>query len=281
VTASVGVSALSLQAREPAELLEQADQALYAAKRAGRNRWARWDQLPALPAREPSRAGHPAAAPWMGTSVPYPAVSVLFTALSHRHAETAAHSRRVADLCAAVGQGLLPPTRSYILEVAALLHDVGKLSVPDAVLLKPGPLNDEEREVFRLQERHGEAIIMEAFNCEELNLIVRNYRAWYGGNPAYPELPVGTAIPITARLLAIADAYDAMMSDRVYCKGRSREEAFAELRRCAGLQFDPELVERFISIVSERATRKPSAGRRSSGLIPRVAAAPATALCQV
>jgi diguanylate cyclase (GGDEF)-like protein len=281
VTASVGVSAIGLQAREPAELLEQADKALYAAKRAGRNRWARWDRLPASLAREPSRAGHPTAAPWMSNSVPYPAVSVLFTALSHRHAETAAHCRRVADLCAATGQGLLPPTRGYILEVAALLHDVGKLSVPDAVLLKPGPLNDDEREVFRVQERLGEKLIMEAFNSEELNLIVRNYRAWFGGNPLQPELPVGAAIPITARLLAIADAYDAMISDRVYCKGRSREEAFAELRRCAGVQFDPELVERFIRVVSEREAHKESPARRSSGTIPRVQAAAATSLCSV
>jgi response regulator RpfG family c-di-GMP phosphodiesterase len=217
----------------------------------------------------------------MSTSVPFPAVSVLFTALSHRHAETAAHCRRVADLCAAAGQGLLPPTRCYILEVAALLHDVGKLSVPDAVLLKPGPLTEDEREVFRVQERNGEEIIMEAFNSEELNLIVRNYRAWYGGNPTQPELPVGTAIPMTARLLAIADAYDAMMSDRVYCKGRSKEEAFAELRRCAGVQFDPELVERFIGVVSEREARKGSSGRRSSGSVPRVPAAPSASLCRV
>lgn len=271
ITASVGVSAIGLQAREPAELLEQADKALYAAKHAGRNRCVRWDRVSATTARDPGRTGHPTSAPWMSTSVPFPAVSVLFTALSHRHAETAAHSRRVADLCAAAGQGLLPPTRCYILEVAALLHDVGKLSVPDAVLLKPGPLTDEEREIFRAQERLGEELITEAFNSEELSLIVRNYRAWYGGNPFHPELPSGTAIPMTARLLAIADAYDAMMSDRVYCKARSKQEAFAELRRCAGVQFDPELVERFIAVVAERDSRR--AERRSTVKVPVVTAA--------
>jgi hypothetical protein len=99
-------------------------------------------------------------------------------------------------------------------------------------------------------DRIGVEIITAAFCCPELTDIVRTHHSWFGGNPRSPELPVGKDIPQRARILTIADAYDAMVSDRVYRKGRSREEAFEELRRCSGKQFDPELVERFIEAVT-------------------------------
>jgi diguanylate cyclase (GGDEF)-like protein len=264
VTASLGISAMGLEAREPAELLEQADKALYAAKKAGRNRLVRWDRMPPdIPRQEVE--DRPSAAPWSNVPIPFPAVAVLFTALSHRHPETAAHSRRVADLCVATAAGLLPQTRCYILEVAALLHDIGKVGVSDGVLRKPGPLHDDEWQEIRTHEHLGNEIITTAFNSDELSLIVRNRYAWYGGNPRHPDLPVGTAIPVTARILAIADAFDSMTSDHAYRKGWDRDEAFAELRRCAGTQFDPALVERFIEVMSAGDGRN----RKMSGTYPK------------
>jgi hypothetical protein len=103
---------------------------------------------------------------------------------------------------------------------------------------------------MRTHDRMGAEIVAAAFGSDELTGIVQTHHAWFGGSPRDPGLPTGTEIPLRARILTIADAYDAMTTDRVYRKGRSRDEAFKELRRCAGQQFDPELVERFIRAVT-------------------------------
>jgi diguanylate cyclase (GGDEF)-like protein/PAS domain S-box-containing protein len=281
VTASLGVSSVGLGAQEPCELLDQADQALYAAKRLGRNRVLRWDELPdheqdpgtapkigetgqALESggstplwitavSDPVQSGvEPPYSKEPETRITFHAVTALVSALAYRSREAAEHSRRVADLCVAVARRLLPLSQCYLLEVAALLHDIGKLGVPDAILSKPGPLSDEEWKVIRSHEQMGQEIIMAAFTSGELRDTVRYRNCWYGGHPRHAGLPKGTDIPLGARILAIADAFDAIVSDRTYRKGRSRQEAFAELRRCAGEQFDPELVERFIDIHSAR-----------------------------
>jgi diguanylate cyclase (GGDEF)-like protein/PAS domain S-box-containing protein len=253
VTASFGVSALSLGAHEPRELLDQADQALYAAKRAGRNRVVSWDRVPEATPAEEARRGH-AAPPDVEREVPLPfhAVTALVSALAYRHPDTAEHSRRVADLCVAAAEGLLSRGECYVLEVAGMLHDIGKLGVPDAILMKPGPLTEVEWKVIRTHERIGQEIIAASFTSEELAAITRHHHAWYGGSPNDPDAVKGPDIPVGARLLALADAYDAMVSDRVYRQGKSQEEAFAELRRGAGTQFDPGLVERFIATVLAR-----------------------------
>ncbi len=132
------------------------------------------------------------------------------------------------------------------------LHDVGKLGIPDAILKKPGKLNDDEWKVMKAHDTMGVEIIKAAFSSKPLREIVRTHHARFGGNPREPGLPSGQDIPLGSRLLAIADSYDAMVSDRVYRKGRTRDEAFEELRRCAGKQFDPALVDRFIIAVLTR-----------------------------
>jgi diguanylate cyclase (GGDEF)-like protein/PAS domain S-box-containing protein len=251
VTASMGVSALTEGPNSPQELLDQADKCLYVAKRNGRNQVIRYDQVPMGLVVEESkiaRTKEEDVDPFERVAVPFHAVTALITALAYRDHTTAAHSRRVADLCIATAEGLLSLSDCYTLEVAALLHDIGKIGVPDSILLKPGPLTPDEWDVMRRNETIGIEIIRTSFASPTLSAIVENYQTHYGA-VARRGQPSGNRIPIGARILAIADAYDAMVSDRVYRKGRSRKEAFAELRQCAGQQFDPELVERFIAIV--------------------------------
>jgi hypothetical protein len=148
-------------------------------------------------------------------------------------------------------------TSCYVLENAALLHDIGKIGVPDSILLKPGTLSDEEWQIMRRQERIGAEIIRASFHSRELVAIVANHKAWYGGTPHDPHLPKGEDIPLGARILSIVNAYDAMISPQVYRAPRSQEEAFAELRRCAGTQFDRPLVEHFIGVAKVRRLAPP------------------------
>ncbi len=253
ITASIGVSSIDLGASSPQELLEQADKCLYVAKRNGRNKVVSYTaEMQSLEVDESKirRAKPKAEGDSSLTHIPFPAVASLMSALAYRHAETAEHSTRVADLCVAVARGLMSVSEAYILEIAALLHDIGKIGVPDAILLKPGELTSEEWRVMKMNERIGAEIVGSAFYYEPLVDVIRFHKAPYDSRNDVKRLPTGDALPLGARILAIADAYDSMVTNRSYRKARSRDEAFAELRRCAGTQFDPQVVERFIEVVS-------------------------------
>ena len=263
VTASIGVSAVSLGARDPQQMVDQADQCLYVAKREGRDRVIRFDEAgdrvgqsatdvtsvrhadagdADVDVREGSRE----------SAIPFHAVTALLSALAYRDMSTAEHSRRVADLCVATARDMLSVRASYHLEIAALLHDIGKIGVPDSILLKPDRLTEQEWKVMAMHDRVGVEIVQSTFSSPEVAEIVRTHRAWYGGTPDHPELPLGEEISLGARILGIADAYDAMTNDQVYRKALSRERAFGELRRCAVRQFDPDLIEQFIEMLIER-----------------------------
>ncbi|MFO0817270.1 MAG: diguanylate cyclase [Pirellulales bacterium] len=258
VTSSLGVSVRSLGARDPNELLDQADKCLYVAKRNGRNCVVRYDQAAIQIAEfEAGNVAKPAPQPVApdvdaSPSIPFNAVMALVSALAYRDQMTADHSRRVADLCVMVARRLMPQSEAYTLEIAALLHDIGKIGVPDAILLKPGKLTKDEWKVMYSQERIGVEIIKSSFSSPALHEIIRTYRAWYGGNARHPELPVGTEIPLSARILAIADAYDSITSRNPYREPMSPQQAFAELKSWSGQQFDPILVDRFIEFLTER-----------------------------
>ena len=242
LSASIGVSERRFEAAEPQGLVNQADACLYVAKREGRNRVITYNSsIEVVDENEPETIeSHPK------INLSFQAVTALMSALSYRDARTAEHSRRVADLCSRMADGILDPVASYVLEIAALLHDIGKIGVPDNILNKPGPLTPDEWEIMGRHDHIGHEIVSGALDCPELSEIVCNHHAFFGGHGRHDDLPIGMEIPLGARILTIADSYDAMTSDRVYRKGMSHEAAIEELRRCSGTQFDPTLVEHFV-----------------------------------
>jgi len=179
-------------------------------------------------------------------------VQALMTTLNVRDFITEGHADRLKALVMELGERIgFSHQRISNLILFAQFHDIGKIGVPDSVLLKPGKLNAEERIIM---QRHSEIGSQIACSSRELthisDWILKHHEAWDGRG--YPQGISGEEIPIECRILAIADAYDAMTSDRPYRKAMPQELAIHELRRCAGTQFDPVLVEKFIDIVTSR-----------------------------
>ncbi len=176
----------------------------------------------------------------------------LFTALRCRHPHTAQHSLRVAlrvsAWCAARGASVAD---CDALEVAALLHDVGKIGVPDDVLLKPGPLSRDEAALMEHRRRMSLEILCTSCAVPAVLDIVRHAGAWYDGTHGSQGL-VGDALPLAARMLAIVDAFDAMTVEQIYRPAQSHEWAVAELYRNACTQFDPSLVAEFCKLDAAR-----------------------------
>lgn len=187
--------------------------------------------------------------------------SGLYSALRAKHPATASHCLRVALGCSSWAAAMeLDDQSRDELEVAALLHDVGKIGVPDKVLLNPGRLQPEEVSLLR---RHAAFTIEILKSCgvpPSILEIVQYSRSWYGGRNGQVDaaeqasqngVRLGEEIPIAARMLSIVDAFDSMTTDHVYRPARSRERALSELFEYAGSQFDPELVRRFNELFSQ------------------------------
>jgi diguanylate cyclase (GGDEF)-like protein len=190
---------------------------------------------------------------------------VLMRVLAEREPDLHEHITSVAELAGAVGWRLgFRPEAIDELTRAAELHDVGKMAIPDTILNKPGPLDDDEWAFMRRHTLIGEAILSAAPALVPVARIVRSSHERYDGQ-GYPDRLAGADIPIAARVVAICDAYDAMTSDRSYRRGMPPEEALAELRRAAGTQFDPEVVAVFCAVHAESVTGAREAAPTTSG----------------
>jgi diguanylate cyclase (GGDEF)-like protein len=186
--------------------------------------------------------------------------SSLFAALQCKNAAVAGHALRVALTCSAwATQQALPDAQRDAIEVTALLHDVGVIAAPDHILLKPGTLDEDEAVVMARCRKMSLEILRHSCASPQILEIVENVRAWYDGSQDNVPLR-GCEIPLGARMIAIAEAFDAMTTDHVYRPARSQERAMAELYECSGTQFDPELVEQF----GELGRRDPIAMRQET-----------------
>ena len=172
-------------------------------------------------------------------------------ALDLRDAETEGHSRRVTAYTIALAQSVgLEPEELRTIARGAFLHDIGKIATPDSILLKPGKLSEEEMTIMKQHCERGYEMVRKIPFLREAAEIVYSHQERFDGH-GYPRGLRGEQIPLGARIFAIADSLDAMTSDRPYRKGTTFAAATAEIVRCAGLQFDPQIVQVFLAMPHE------------------------------
>jgi len=166
---------------------------------------------------------------------------------------TGVHSTRLAEWALRVAREMnIPESRSYQVEVAALLHDIGKVGVPDAILKKNGPLTAEERAIINRHPEYSWSILRLFPGLEEASLYALHHHESVDGT-GYPAGLKGQDIPLVSRIISVIDAYDAMVSNRCYRKGLPHEEAVARLLKASGTQFDAEVVRVFTPIAEKEA----------------------------
>jgi len=168
--------------------------------------------------------------------------------LEVRDAITGSHSERIKHLVVAIGKELkVPEQMVFDLKLLAQFHDIGKVGIADRILFKPGPLTPEE---FKEMQRHCEIGYRIALSspdlCQIADLILRHHEWWNG--QGYPLGLKEKDIPLECRILALADAYDSMTTDRPYRKAITKQAAIEELAACSGKQFDPEVFESFLGV---------------------------------
>ncbi len=228
ISAAYGIAAIPDEAQDAGAAERLADQRMYGHKRSGRKSTA--EQMSEL----------------------------LMRVVAEREPGLHAHSYDVVGLARQTASRLECTGEDLdVVARAAEQHDVGKLAIPDSILRKPGPLDSTERELVRQHPMVGERILAGTPALRPVALVVRSCHEHWDGN-GYPDGLVGDAIPFAARIIAVCDAYSAMVTDRPYRTAMSETDAFAELRRCSGSQFDPSVVEALISSLT------PDAGRRAS-----------------
>ena len=177
------------------------------------------------------------------------AVAILMAAVQARDSYTEQHSQAVVKRAVAVAEQLdLSEAQTRDVELTALMHDIGKISIPDAILGKEGPLDDAEWEVMRTHPIHSEQLIAGVPHLAQLAPMVRaEHERWDGGG--YPDGLCGEEIPLASRITLVCDAYDAMTSDRPYRKAMSAEQAASEVAEGAGTQFCPTAAQALLAVL--------------------------------
>jgi putative nucleotidyltransferase with HDIG domain len=174
------------------------------------------------------------------------------SALDAKSPWTAGHSKRVTQYSVAIAEELGQPA-DFVnsIQTCGLLHDIGKIAISEKILDKPGAITRQERTAIAEHASQGAKILEHIDNFQPLLPGIRHHHERWDGR-GFPDRLCAGDIPLMARVLAVADAYDAMTSDRPYRQRRNRVEAIAEIERCSGSQFDPEIVEAFVEITSHK-----------------------------
>jgi diguanylate cyclase (GGDEF)-like protein len=241
LTVSIGLCSYPQDGMSPQEMIEAAQKALGFAKAMGGNQV---QSAREVPSRE--TVSNVVPLPHSGREA---IVRSLAAAVDVRDGYTREHSRLVSELSAAIGRRIgLPSGDVARISVGALLHDVGKIGVPDAILTKQGDLSDEEWECIRDHPELGRRIIEQAPELHDVMPLVFHHQERWDGS-GYPQRLSGEDIPLGARIIAAADAYHAIRTDRPYRAGRTHREATRELRRCSGEQFDPRVVDALLAVL--------------------------------
>jgi diguanylate cyclase (GGDEF)-like protein len=253
ITASLGVAVFGEHGTSREALIEAADRAMYYAKRAGRNRVC-------LAGEETGLTSQVLAGMRQGQVTETVGVNTLAAVASVHDGQTSAHAHRMVRLAEETARRLgRSEEEIHLVRLAALFHDIGKIGIPDAILHKPGPLNEDEWTVMRRHPVLGQHILEQVGGVFELlsHIVVAHHERWDG--QGYPHGLAQNAIPLGARILTVVDSYDAMTSQRPYRPPLSDEEARTELQRCAGSQYDPQVVEMFLQVLDADArTQEPA-----------------------
>ncbi len=247
ITVSAGVATFPQHGRERDSLIRLADGALYWAKEHGKNQ-VRLARPEVIELSEYHRIAHGA-----DRATRFEAAASLARAVDLRDAYTGSHSERVAALAARIATQLGQHVEQIELtRLAASLHDLGKLAIPEEILRKPGPLTDAERVVL---ERHPQIgyRMLESLDVHPIaDWVLHHHERWDGAG--YPEGLAGERIPLGARIVFVADAFDAMTSNRLYRAPLTHEEALREVESCSGSQFDPQVVHAFLAAMGATET---------------------------
>jgi diguanylate cyclase (GGDEF)-like protein len=250
VTLSAGVAGGQGELLRLDALIRDADAALYSAKALGRNQVYVFRETgdEGTVRRAPITAEARSRAIDVGKAAMDAAQDALIATLAGRPAWAGKPSTMIADASVALARAIdLPEGELERIRTASLLHDLGKLAIPEEILAKPGDLAASEWRVVTEHPKIGQVVLEQAGALRDAATIVLHHHEWYDGR-GYPHGLAGGEIPIGARIVSIVDAYEAMVAGRPYRGAISHEEAIAELRRQAGIQFDPELVEVFAEV---------------------------------